>query len=44
MQLAVFLVLRAQAKRIEECHVASAIMVASFSVAVGMLSAASISG
>jgi putative membrane protein len=43
VQLAVFLVLRAQARRIEEGHVASAIMVATFSVAVGILSAASIS-
>ena len=43
VQLAVFVVLRRQAKRIEEGHVASAIMVATFSVAIGLLNAASIS-
>jgi putative membrane protein len=43
VQLAVFLGLRRQAKRIEEGHMASAIMVATFSVAIGLLNAASIS-
>ena len=43
VQLLVQLALRSQAKRIEEGHVSSAIMVASFSVAVGLLNAASIS-
>ena len=43
VQLCVFLVLRKQAKRIEEGHVSSAVMVATFSVAVGLLNAASIS-
>ncbi|HTY98857.1 MAG TPA: DUF350 domain-containing protein [Rhodocyclaceae bacterium] len=43
VQLAVFLALRKQAKRIEEGHVASAIMVATFSVAIGVLNAVSIS-
>jgi putative membrane protein len=44
VQLAVFVVLRRQARRIEEGHIASALMVATFSVAVGILSAVSISG
>jgi len=43
VQLAVFLILRRQAKRIEEGHVSSAIMVATFSIAAGLLSAVSIS-
>ncbi len=43
VQLLVQLALRSQAKRIEDGHVASAIMVASLSVAVGLLNAASIS-
>jgi putative membrane protein len=43
VQLLVQLALRQQAKRIEEGHVSSAIMVASFSLAVGLLNAASIS-
>jgi len=43
VQLLVFLLLRRQAKRIEEGHMSSAIMVATFSVAIGLLSAASIS-
>ncbi len=43
VQLAVFLVLRRQAKRIEQGHIASAIMVATFSIAVGILNAVSIS-
>ena len=43
VQLAVLLALRSQAKRIEEGHVSSAIMVATFSVAVGLLNAVSIS-
>jgi putative membrane protein len=43
VQLVVFVVLRRQAKRIEEGHVSSAIMVATFSIAVGLLTAASIS-
>ena len=43
VQLAIFLVLRRQARRIEEGHMSSAIMVATFSVAIGLLNAASIS-
>jgi putative membrane protein len=43
VQLIVFVLLRRQAKRIEEGHVSSAILVATFSVAVGLLTAASIS-
>jgi putative membrane protein len=43
VQLLVLVVLRKQARRIEEGHVASAIMVASVSLAVGLLNAASIS-
>jgi putative membrane protein len=43
VQLLVLVVLRKQAKRIEENHVASAIMVATISLAVGLLNAASIS-
>jgi len=43
VQLAVQWALRKQARRIEEGHVSSAIMVASFSVSVGLLNAVSIS-
>jgi putative membrane protein len=43
VQLAVVLALRSQAKRIEEGHVSSAVMVAAFSVAIGLLNAVSIS-
>ena len=43
VQLAVLVALRSQAKRIEEGHVCSAIMVATFSVAIGLLNAVSIS-
>ena len=43
VQLAVSVILRRQARRIEEGHVSSAVMVATFSVAVGLLAAASIS-
>jgi putative membrane protein len=43
VQLLVFVILRRQAKRIEEGHVSSAIMVATFSIAIGLLTAASIS-
>jgi len=43
VQLAVFVVLRRQARRIEEGHMSSAIMVATFSVAIGLLNAVSIS-
>jgi putative membrane protein len=43
VQLIVFVLLRRQAKRIEEGHVSSAVLVATFSVAVGLLTAASIS-
>ena len=43
VQLAVLLALRSQAKRVEEGHVSSAIMVATFSVAIGLLNAVSIS-
>ncbi len=43
VQLCVFIVLRKQAKRIEEGHISSAIMVATFSIAVGLLNAVSIS-
>jgi len=43
VQLGVLLALRSQAKRIEEGHIASAVMVASFSIAVGLLNAVSIS-
>jgi putative membrane protein len=43
VQLAVFLGLRRQAKRIEEGHMSSAVMVATFSVAIGLLNAVSIS-
>jgi putative membrane protein len=43
VQLLVLVALRKQAKRIEEGHVASAVMVATLSVAVGLLNAASIS-
>jgi putative membrane protein len=43
VQLAVLLALRSQAKRIEEGHVSSAVMVATLSIAVGLLNAASIS-
>jgi len=43
VQLGVLVALRSQAKRIEEGHVASAMMVATFSVAIGLLNAVSIS-
>jgi putative membrane protein len=43
VQLLVLIVLRKQARRIEDGHVASAVMVASVSLAVGLLNAASIS-
>ena len=43
VQLLVFTILRRMARRIEEGHVASAIVVATFSVAAGLLAAASIS-
>jgi putative membrane protein len=43
VQLLVLVVLRKQARRIEENHVASAVMVATVSLAVGLLNAASIS-
>jgi putative membrane protein len=43
VQLAVLLTLRSQGKRIEEGHVGSAIVVATFSVAIGLLNAVSIS-
>jgi len=43
VQLIVLVVLRKQARRIEEGHVASAVMVATVSFAVGLLNAASIS-
>ncbi|HYB65746.1 MAG TPA: DUF350 domain-containing protein [Steroidobacteraceae bacterium] len=43
VQLIVLLALRRQARRIEEGHVASAVMVATISFAVGLLNAVSIS-
>jgi putative membrane protein len=43
VQLGILLALRSQAKRIEEGHVSSAIMVATLSVAIGLLNAISIS-
>jgi putative membrane protein len=43
VQLGVVLALRSQAQRIEEGHVASGVMVASFSISVGLLNAVSIS-
>lgn len=43
VQLLVLVVLRRQARRVEEGHVASAIVVATISLAVGLLNAASIS-
>jgi putative membrane protein len=43
VQLVVLVALRRQARRIEEGHVASAVMVATVSLAVGLLNAASIS-
>jgi putative membrane protein len=43
VRLLVLVALRKQAKRIEEGHVASAVMVATLSLAVGLLNAASIS-
>jgi putative membrane protein len=43
VQLLVLLALRKQARRIEEGHLASAVMVATVSLAVGLLNAASIS-
>jgi putative membrane protein len=43
VQLVVLVALRKQARRIEEGHLASAVMVATVSLAVGLLNAASIS-
>lgn len=43
VQLSVFLALRRYAKRIEEGHVASSLVVATFSIAVGLLNAVCIS-
>jgi putative membrane protein len=43
VQLIVLVVMRRQAKRIEEGHVSSAVMVATFSVSMGILNAVSIS-
>jgi len=43
VQLLVLLALRRQARRIEEGHVASAVVVATLSLAVGLLNAVSIS-
>jgi putative membrane protein len=43
VQLGVQLALRSQAKRVEEGHVSSAVMVATFSIAIGLLNAVSIS-
>lgn len=43
VQLIVLVVLRKQARRIEEGHIGSALMVATVSFAVGLLNAASIS-
>jgi putative membrane protein len=43
VQLGILVALRSQAKRIEEGHVSSAIMVATLSVAIGLLNAVSIS-
>jgi putative membrane protein len=43
VQLGILVALRSQAKRIEEGHVSSAIMVATLSVAIGLLNAISIS-
>jgi putative membrane protein len=43
VQLGVLLALRSQAKRIEEGHVCSSVVVATFSVAIGLLNAVSIS-
>ncbi|MGO9931712.1 MAG: DUF350 domain-containing protein [Steroidobacteraceae bacterium] len=43
VQLGVLVALRSQAKRIEEGHVSSAMMVATFSIAIGLLNAVSIS-
>ena len=43
VQLGVLLALRSQAKRIEEGHVCSAVVVATFSVDIGLLNAVSIS-
>ncbi len=43
VQLAVFLVMRRYAKRIEEGNVAPAVFIASLSIAVGLLNAVSIS-
>jgi putative membrane protein len=43
VQLAVLVTLRKQARRIEEGHVASAVVVATVSLAVGLLNAVSIS-
>ena len=43
VQLLVLVALRKQAKRVEEGHVGSAVMIATLSLAVGLLNAASIS-
>lgn len=43
VQLGILVTLRKQARRIEEGHVASAVMVATLSFAIGLLNAASIS-
>jgi putative membrane protein len=43
VQLLILLLLRRQAHRVEEGHVASAVMVATISLAVGLLNAVSIS-
>jgi putative membrane protein len=43
VQLLVLIALRKQARRVEEGHVASAIVVATISLAIGLLNAASIS-
>lgn len=43
VQLIVFVVLRKNAKRVEQGDVASAVMLAAFSIAIGLLNAVSIS-
>jgi putative membrane protein len=43
VQMIVFLALRRYAKKIEEGHIASSVMVATFSVAIGLLNAVCIS-
>jgi len=43
VQLGIFLALRRYAKKIEEGHIASSVMVATFSVAIGLLNAVCIS-